>query len=151
MLDVGKVAKPHGLAGEVVVQLWTHRVDRLVPGAVFRTDAGDLVVRAVRPHQDRHLVLFDGVNDRSGAEVLRGVILRATALDAPGTIWVHELIGAEVASVGGRALGVVAAVEANPASDLLVLDGGGLIPLRFVVDHRPGVRVTVDIPDGLLD
>jgi hypothetical protein len=42
-------------------------------------------------------------------------------------------------------------VQANPASDLLVLTGGGLIPLRFVVDLEPGVRVTVDMPDGLLD
>ena len=42
-------------------------------------------------------------------------------------------------------------VEANPASDLLVLAGGPLIPLRFVVSTEPGVRVVVDIPDGLLD
>ena len=42
-------------------------------------------------------------------------------------------------------------MEANPASDLLVLAGGGLIPLRFVTGSEPGVRVTVDIPDGLLD
>ena len=39
---------------------------------------------------------------------------------------------------------------ANPASDLIVLDGGGLVPMRFVVEHGPG-SVTVDIPDGLLD
>jgi hypothetical protein len=31
------------------------------------------------------------------------------------------------------------------------LAGGGLIPLRFVTDSEPGIRVTVDIPDGLLD
>ena len=42
-------------------------------------------------------------------------------------------------------------VEANPASDLLVLDGGALIPLRFVVGTVPGERVTVAVPDGLLD
>ena len=42
-------------------------------------------------------------------------------------------------------------MEANPASDLLVLDGGALIPLRFVVGTEPGVRVIVEVPDGLLD
>ena len=66
-------------------------------------------------------------------------------------LWVHELVGAEVVAADGRVLGTVAAVEANPASDLLVLEGGGLIPLRFVTGHRARVRVTVDIPDGLLD
>ena len=52
--------------------------------------------------------------------------------------WVHELIGAAVQDPTGAALGTVIAVEANPASDLLVLDGDRLIPLVFVVSHAPG-------------
>ena len=51
-----------------------------------------------------------------------------------------------------RALGVVASVEANPASDLMVLESGGLIPVRFVTAHDAAARtVDVDIPEGLLD
>ncbi len=56
-----------------------------------------------------------------------------------------------VEDTAGTELGTVVSVEANPASDLLVLDGGGLIPLRFVVESVPGTRITVDLPDGLLD
>jgi hypothetical protein len=56
-----------------------------------------------------------------------------------------------VEDTSGRVLGTVDAVEANPASDLLVLSGGGLIPLGFVTSSEPGVRITVEIPDGLLD
>jgi hypothetical protein len=44
----------------------------------------------------------------------------------------------------------VTAVEVNPASDLLVLDDGHLVPLRFVTATEPG-RVTVDVPEGLFD
>ena len=66
-------------------------------------------------------------------------------------MWVHELIGAEVRDRAGRALGRVVAVEANPAHDLLVLDGGALVPMVFVVEHDATVRVVVDLPDGLLD
>ena len=62
----------------------------------------------------------------------------------------HELVGAEVVDTAGVSRGTVVAVEANPASDLLVLEGGGLVPLRFVVSRRPG-RVVVDVPAGLLD
>ncbi len=94
---------------------------------------------------------FEGVNDRNAAEALRGTVLRAAPADRPGVLWVHELVGAEVVDQGGRLLGSVEAVEPNPASDLLVLAGGGLVPLRFVVGHTPGERVVVDIPDGLLD
>ena len=50
----------------------------------------------------------------------------------------------------GAELGTVTAVEVNPASDLLVLDGGGLVPLTFLVSQEPG-RVVVDPPEGLLD
>jgi hypothetical protein len=46
----------------------------------------------------------------------------------------------------------VASVEANPASDLMVLESGALIPVRFVTAHDAAARtVDVDIPDGLLD
>jgi len=77
--------------------------------------------------------------------------LFALPLDDPDALWIHELIGAQVEDVTGRVLGTVDSVEANPASDLLVLDGGALIPLRFVVANEPGLRVTVELPDGLLD
>lgn len=148
---VGLIAKPHGLRGEVVVGLWSDRAERLDPGSTLVTDRGDLRVVAARPHQGRHIVEFEGVATREEAEALCGLELRAPPLDVEGAMWVHELIGAQVVTVRGLALGPVVAVEANPASDLLVLEGGGLVPLRFVTDHDPGVRVTVDVPEGLLE
>lgn len=147
MLEVGRVVKPHGLKGEVVVDLITNRADRLVPGARFE----DLEVLEVKPHQHRWIVRFAGQSSREDAEALRGRILRAEPLEDDGSaLWVHELIGAAVEDTNGAALGTVTAVEANPASDLLVLESGGLIPLRFVVDHEDG-KVVVDPPEGLLD
>jgi 16S rRNA processing protein RimM len=150
-LDVARVVRPHGLGGEVVVEPWSDLPERLAPGSVLASDGGPLTVVAARPHQGRLLVTFDGVEGRPAAEALRGRVLRARAVERPGTLWVHELIGAEVVDRAGKVLGVVAAVEASPASDLLVLDRGGLVPLVFVVDHVPGRRVTVDVPEGLLE
>ena len=65
-------------------------------------------------------------------------------------LWVHELVGAEVRDLAGTSFGPVLSVEANPASDLLVLAGEVLVPLRFVVSQEPGLLV-IDPPDGLLD
>ncbi len=143
--------KPHGLGGEVVVDLTTDRAERLGQGTTLQSDAGPLLVESARPFQGRFLVRFAGVADRSAADRLRNVALRAPALAEPGTLWVHELVGARVVTADGATLGTVAAVEANPASDLLVLEGGGLVPLRFVTALEPGDQVTVDIPAGLLD
>ena len=95
---------------------------------------------------------FEGVTDRAEAEALRGAELEAEPLEVPGTLWVHELIGMLVRDLDGTELGRVAAVEANPASDLLVLETGGLIPLRFVTAHDAAAgTVDVDIPEGLLE
>ncbi len=111
-----------------------------------------LTVEASRPFQDRWIVQFEGIFDRTEAERLRGLELEAEPVDVPGEMWVHELIGATVHDAEGTELGTVSAVEANPASDLLVLEGGGLIPLRFVTERDAAAgRLVVDIPEGLLD
>jgi 16S rRNA processing protein RimM len=147
VLEVGRVVKPHGLKGEVVVELTTTRTDRLAPGTRF----DDLEVVRSSPFQHRWIVAFAGVTTREAADGLRGRVLSAEPIDDdPDALWVHELIGATVIDTAGTELGTVTAVEANPASDLLVLDGGGLVPLRFVVDHGDG-RVVVDPPAGLFD
>ena len=149
-MDVGRVVKPHGLRGEVIVELFTDRTERLAPGTSLSTERGPLVVERSSPHLGRWIVQFEGVAGVDGAEALRGVVLSAEPLEDPDALWVHELVGAEVVGVDGTAYGQVQAVEANPASDLLVLDVGGLVPLRFVVSHGDG-RVVIDPPAGLLD
>jgi 16S rRNA processing protein RimM len=157
LLKIGRITKAHGLRGEVVVQLWTDLSERLDPGAELTTDKGSLVVETSRHFRDRWIVHFEGVLDRTGAERLRGTELEAPPIEVEGKLFVHKLVGAEVVDLSGTPLGTVTAVEANPASDLLVLSGGGLIPLRFVVEPegggggaQPG-RLVVDIPEGLLD
>ena len=145
------MGRAHGIRGEVAVTLTTDREERVDPGAVLWAGERRLAVTSSRPHQGRWLVAFDGVADRSAAEALQGVVLSAEPLDDAGALWVHDLVGAEVvAAADGARLGIVTAVEANPASDLLVLDGGGLVPLTFLVSSSPG-RLVVDPPAGLLD
>jgi 16S rRNA processing protein RimM len=148
---VGRIVRPHGLSGEVVVDFVSNRAERSTPGSVFATDHGELRIESARPFQHRWLVHFAGVEGIDAAEALRGRILRAAPLDDPTALWVHELVGSKVFDqADGRQLGTVTAVVANPVSDLLELDGGGLVPLRYVVDHGPG-RVVVEVLPGLLD
>jgi 16S rRNA processing protein RimM len=150
-LEVGRVGRAHGLKGDVRVTLTSDRRERLDPGAVLYADTRELVVATSRQHSGRWVVRFVGVDDRTAAEALRGVTLSADALDAAeGELWVHELVGSRVHDRTGTDLGVVVAVEANPASDLLVLDDDVLIPMTFVVEQGDGT-VVVDPPEGLLD
>ena len=105
---------------------------------------------ASQPHLGRWIVTFEGVADRVGADALHGAVLMADRVEDPDALWVHDLVGSRLVDASGNDHGFVVAVQANPASDLLVLEGGGLVPLRFVSATRPGV-IEAEIPDGLLE
>jgi 16S rRNA processing protein RimM len=157
LLEIGHVVRPHGLRGEVVVQLVTTVEERLSVGSTLDWQGRSLVVQSAQvlpgkqgPKGAFWLVHFGGVDSREAAEDLAGAQLRAEPLLGAEGLWVHELIGCHVVDCSGTARGVVSSVEANPASDLLVLDTGSLVPLRFVVAAEPG-RLTVDVPAGLFE
>jgi len=154
-LVVGRIGKAHGLRGEVAVRFTSNRPERAEPGAVLYAGERELVVDAARPHQGRVLVHFRGVDDRTTAEALQGLELSGERLGdevslAEDELWVHEVVGAEVRDRDGNVVGTVVAVEANPAHDLLVLDGGALVPMVFVIEQREGALV-IDPPEGLFD
>jgi 16S rRNA processing protein RimM len=151
-LEIGHVGKAHGLRGEVSAIITSDRPERTRPGAVWFLDGRPYTVEAIRPHQQRWITKFAGVDSREAAEALRGAVITAEAIDDPDALWVHELVGAEVATPDCRTWGRVAAVVANPASDLLELEDGTLIPEVFVTDASGlPLRVVVDPPEGLLE
>jgi 16S rRNA processing protein RimM len=150
-LEVGRIIKAQGLKGQVLVDLWSDRTERLAPGSQLQSDRGALVVVASIAHQQRFIVTFEGIDTREKAEHLRGVVLSAPRLDDESVIWIDQLYDAEVYDAGGVRRGVVVGVEANPASDLLVLDNGLLVPLTFVTALEANVRIDVDVPEGLFE
>ncbi|WP_186832422.1 ribosome maturation factor RimM [Micromonospora endolithica] len=145
MLIVGRIGKPHGIRGEVTVEVRTDEPeDRFAPGAVLRTEPGarprdepgavpvayrvpaELTVEAARFHQGRLLVAFEGVLDRDTAEALRGTMLAVDSGDVtppedPEEFHDHQLVGLAVVTPGGDSLGEVVRIDHAPASDLLVL------------------------------
>ena len=151
LLEVGRIGRAHGVRGDVVVTLTTNRAERVEPGRVLRTSSGQaLEVLASRPHQEKWIVTFRGLDDRNAAERMRGTVLLAEPIDDPEELWVHELVGSEVVDADGTVRGVVEAVQENPAADLLVLADGTLVPVVFVTDRQPG-RLVIDAPEGLFD
>ncbi|MGD9704011.1 MAG: ribosome maturation factor RimM [Acidimicrobiia bacterium] len=150
LLEVGRIGRPHGVRGEVYVDLSTDRVERLAVGSRLVARHQTLEVLASRPSNGRWLVTFDGVTDRTHAERLTGVLLFAAPIHDPDALWVHELIGSSVVEVDGTDRGRCVSVLANPAHDLLELDSGALVPVTFVVSCVDGVT-TIDVPDGLFD
>ena len=159
-----RIGKPHGLRGEVTVQVHTDDPQgRFVPGATFATDPperGPLELRGVRVHQGIYLLAFEGHPDRTAAEALRGTRLLVVddAEDEEDEGWREEdLLGCEVVLPDGSALGTVSALHVRPVQDLLeVRTTRGEVLVPFVDELVPeideeGRRVVVDPPPGLLE
>ncbi|CAN5819334.1 ribosome maturation factor RimM [soil metagenome] len=150
LLEVGSIGRPHGLRGEVYVDLVTDRTERLDTGSSLFANGNWLTVVRAKPHGRRWLVLFDGITDRLVAERYTSARLYAEPVEDPDALWVHDLVGAVVRTESGTEVGRCVGVVANPASDLLELDDGTLVPERFVTGAEAGV-ITIDPPDGLLE
>jgi 16S rRNA processing protein RimM len=167
---VGVVTKPHGIHGEVTVQSRSDNPERWRPEALVFDQSGTAYrISDVREHGSRLLVRFDGVDDRTAAEALRGRELYVPESWLPelpeGQWWPHQIEGCRVVTVGGRDLGVVTEVIANPANDLWVaMDDAGtetLVPAladllrevdvvgkRIVVRDVPGLTTPEERPGG---
>ena len=164
-VEVGRVVKPHGLRGEVVVRLASDVDGRLAPGVEVWVGGVASTVATARDHQGRPLVRFAHVPDRNAAELLRGAVVEAAPLDVAelDTYLVNELVGVPVIDRDGAALGTVSALVEMPAVagyDLLeVVTTEGrtwLLPaadeLVEVVEDAAGLRLVVgELPEGLID
>ncbi|WP_322761321.1 ribosome maturation factor RimM [Frankia sp. Cr2] len=170
---VGRIGRPHGVRGDVTIDVRTDVPDRrFAPGSRFHGDtpvAGLLVIAGSHWHGGRLLVRFEGVDDRTAAEALRGRIL-TIAPDAVGAAadddddaaddlwWDRDLVGLQVLTVDGAAVGTVVDVVHTPAGELLAVGraDGREVLIPFVREIVPSVevsdgRLVVDPPPGLLD
>jgi 16S rRNA processing protein RimM len=150
LLEVGRIARPHGLGGDVYVALSTDRTERLEPGSRLWCRGQWLTVDDATELPQRWLVRFSGITDRTVAERFTNTLLYAEPIDDAEALWVHDLVGAAVVELGGTDRGRCVAVIDNPAADLLELESGALVPVTFVVGFDRGV-VTIDPPEGLFE
>jgi 16S rRNA processing protein RimM len=170
---VGRVVRPHGVRGEVVVTNLSDVPDRLAAGrtVLVSREAGDggaltslasrsRVIASSRPQKSGMLVRFEGVEDRDQAEELRGAWLevdRSQVPEAPeGTYYWYQLLGCRCRDRGDDLGEVVDLLEDGGGLLLIVSDGERRLPIPFVAGFLRGVDVergTIDLelPPGLIE
>lgn len=164
-LQVARIGKPHGIRGEVTVQVLTDAPgDRFVPGTQFVVEpasAGPLTVESARWNKDILLLAFEEVETRNDAEALRGakLYIETEELDEDDDEgwYEHELMGLDV-RVGETVVGKVSGLHTMPVQDLLVVTDkdGKEILIPFVEQIVPEVNVAekyvlVTPPAGLFE
>jgi 16S rRNA processing protein RimM len=169
-LVVGRIAKAHGITGELVVDVRTDDPDaRFVVGNRLRLKNSrtgldrETVISAVRPHAGRLLIRLEGISDRDNAEALRGGLFvvdsaELPAIEDPDEFYDHQLEGLAVRTVDGQSVGTVAEVLHTPGGELLSVraESGGEVLVPFVSEIVTAVSladglVHIDPPEGLLD
>ncbi|BCK54389.1 ribosome maturation factor RimM [Nocardia wallacei] len=170
-LVVGRVAKSHGVRGELVVEVRTDEPEaRFSPGTVLRgrlprtQQTREYTVESVREHSGRLLLFLSGITDRTAADALRGMLFLIDTADLPPSedpdeFYDHELEGLTVRLGDGTEVGTVTEVLHSAAGELLSVraaDDGREILVPFVTAIVPTVSlaeglVVIDPPEGLLD
>lgn len=165
-LQVARIGKPHGIRGEVTVQVLTDAPeDRFAPGAVLTVEPaakGPLTVLSARWNKDILLLGFEEIVDRNGAEEIRGAKLfidteEAEEDDGAEGWYEHELVGLK-AKVGSDVVGTVTALRTLTVQDLLIVEDtkGQEILVPFVEAIVPEVNteegyVLLTPPPGLFE
>ncbi len=166
MALVGRIAKPHGLRGDVVVNPETDFVEeRFTVGATFRTrsDRGEetLTIASARVQNGRPVVGFEGVSRVEDAERLAGLELRIPEAElqplAEHTYYQHQLVGCVMETTTGERVGEVARVEGGTGVSVLVVNGDRgeiLVPLTRAICVEIDVaakRIRIEPPEGLIE
>lgn len=170
---VGRVLRPHGVRGEVVVEVASDNPERFVKGAELLLmapgQAGEaspesarrrLTIDTVRPHRGVLLVGFAGIEDRDAADAVRGelAVPAGEVPEAPEGTWYHfQLLGCRVIDRAAGDLGEVVDLLEDGGGLLLVVAGEGRrVPVPFVERFLVGVdvaarRIEVALPEGLIE
>lgn len=159
---VGRIGRPHGLRGDVTVEVRTDEPDRhFAAGSVLLTERGPLTVEQVR-WSARPAMRFAEIADRTAAEQWRDVLLEIDrdeheVPEDPDEFYDHHLVGLQ-AVVAGEVVGTVREVVHLPSQDLLAVSlvDGREVLVPFVTQVVPhvdlgGGRVVIDPPEGLLE
>ena len=165
-VTVGRIGRPHGIRGDVVVGVRTDEPElRFAKGSRLDTDPvglGPLIVAGSRWHSGELLVRFAGIDDRDAAAELRGTWLLVDSAtiappDDPDEFLDGDLIGLAVRTVHGAAVGTVDDVL-HSGQDVLVIKSpdGRDVMVPFVLPLVPEVDVAagylvIDPPEGLLN
>jgi len=162
-LIVGKLGRPHGVWGEILMAVMTDFPERIQPGATFYLgeEFTPIVLAAVRHHSKGLLVHFEGIDTREEVETFRNQDLFVSAEDRPplpeGEYYLHELIGMQVITDEGATIGVLSEMIETGATNVYVIRREGqsdvLIPATDEVILKIDVKnktMRVHLIEGLL-
>jgi len=163
-IAVGKLRHPHGVHGEILMEVYTDFPDRLQPGVILYRGEEAMPLRLIkcRQHGKGLLMTFEGFSSPEEIGQFRNQIVYVKSIDRPsladGEYYHHQLIGLCVITRDGKTLGTVTEILETGASDILVVhpESGPeiLIPVVDSFIHEINLdrcEITVQLIPGIMD
>jgi 16S rRNA processing protein RimM len=153
-LAVGRIRRPHGVRGQVLMEIYTDFPERLLTQRIVYVgrDHRELKLASVRSHNDGLLLGFEGIVTPEDAGLLRNQILYVDAREQPelpkGEYYHHQLIGMQVLDENDQNLGTLTEILETGANDVYVIktvDGSELL-----LPAIPEVILEVDLPNKIM-
>jgi 16S rRNA processing protein RimM len=151
-IALAAVAGAHGVKGELRLKLFSDSVQSLARHSHLYVGGHEYVLRDIKDGGTTAIARFEGISDRTAAEALRGSLVEIDRDQLPpldeGEYYHADLVGLPCVDEGGKALGIVVAVENFGAGDLLEVERPNgqrsLIPFRDPIAHLDGDRIILD-------
>ncbi|MBH66600.1 MAG: 16S rRNA processing protein RimM [Chloroflexi bacterium] len=167
LVAIGRVRRPTGIKGAVLVEIYSGDLDRFDVGDFVTVGERDLVISEIGKSANTTKLMFESVDSIEKADLLRDLelLLPATELpeNPPGVFYHFEIIGATVETVDRLKLGELTEILETGSNDVLVITGEReagkkrapevLIPVIdgvMVSLDRENSTLIVDPPDGIL-
>jgi len=166
LVAIARIAKPHGIRGEVSADVLTDFPERFknlktVIALLPNGERRDLKIEDFRFQKNRVLLKFAGFDSMDSADTLRGTEICINESEAvpleEGEFYDWQLEGCSVETIEGEKLGTVKELMRTGATEILVVAGAEkefLIPFAEAICTEIDIEnklIRVDAPDGLLD
>ncbi len=152
-LVVGKLRKPHGVRGELIMSVWTDFPERLIPGALLYVgdDHQPHTIQRIRWHRQDMLIAFDGFENREQVDEFRNLILSVRTDERPelddGEYYTYQLLGVKVIEdATEKLLGTVESIIETGANDVFQVRSSDGVEL--LLPDIESVILSIDIQKG---
>ena len=164
---VGRVRRPTGIKGALLVEIYSGIPDRFIVGDSVSADGKEYEIVETGKSGDSAKLRFDGINSIEKADRFRDIELSVPAEELPenppGVYYHYEILGSDVTTVDGQHLGTLTEILETGSNDVLIITGKPapkknkgdeiLVPVLdgviFEVDRKAGT-MKIDPPDGIL-
>ncbi|OGO28342.1 MAG: 16S rRNA processing protein RimM [Chloroflexi bacterium RBG_16_54_18] len=151
---IGKLTRPHGIHGEIFLEILTDFPERLKPGGhVFTGDHyAPQVINSLRSHKNGFIVALDGYHNPESVGKLRNQLVFVQSKNLPplpeGEYYHHEILGLRIMTSDDQELGQLVQILQTGANDVFVVQTPS--KAEILIPNIDEIVRKIDLENGVI-